>query len=236
MKLAIPARLNRKIGKALHDYQMLNENDRVFVAVSGGVDSLVLAVVLKLWQKKAPISFELICIHIDHGFHQQKRGPAETISPQLAACGLELRIEKEVELEQRRSCFFCARNRRKMLFDLAKEERVNKIALGHHRDDLIETFLLNLLYSGNVSTMRPLQKLFDGTLSLLRPLAYIEKADVQLLARLWGLVPVENPCPFNENTRREKVRHFLDEIYNQEPGAKDSLFAALSNVRTNYLL
>lgn len=232
----LPARLNRKIGRALHDYRMLEEGDRVLVAVSGGVDSLVLAVVLHLWQAKAPISFQLLPVHIDHGFSEPGSEPEQNISPQLARHELFLEIVKETPLEQERSCFLCARNRRKMLFDLAAAKGFNKIALGHHRDDLVETFLLNAVYSGNISTMRPMQSLFDGSLSLLRPLAYLEKDDVLALAALWRLQPVKNLCPFAENTRRETIRRFLAELHRQEPGAKDSLFAALGNVRRDYLL
>lgn len=232
----IPAHLNRRIGQALHKYEMLVEGDRVLVAVSGGVDSLVLAVVLQIWQKKAPISFELVPVHIDHGFYESGCGPEITIAPQLANSGLFLRIQKEVPLTQERNCFLCSRNRRKMLFDLAKDQGYNKIALGHHRDDLVETFMLNAMYSGNISTMRPVQKLFAETLSLIRPLALLRKSEVAELAAIWKIKAVKNSCPFAENTCRDTVRHFLTSLYQEEPKVRDSLFAALSNVRFDYLL
>lgn len=237
----LPARLNRKIGRAMHDHSMFAAGDRVLVAVSGGVDSLTLACVLGIWEKKAPIRFTLAAHHIDHGFWQGAGGdvwaPGQAIGGQLAPYGLALEIEAERPLgEEKRSCFCCARNRRGQLFQLARARGYNKIALGHHRDDLIETFMLNAVYSGNISTMRPRQDLFGGTLSIVRPLAYLEKYEVREIAADLGLRPAKNLCPLSDDTRREKVRAFLQRLYQEEPGAKHSLFAALANVRTEYLL
>ena len=236
----IPAKLNRKIGQAMHDYSMFKDGDRVLVAVSGGVDRLVLVCLLHLWQKKAPVSFELQALHIDHGFWKDLQdgiSPEISIGQQLQEYSIELHIEKEwEEKEQERSCYLCSRNRRSQLFDYAKEHSYNKIAFGHHKDDLIETFMINAVYSGNISTMLPRQNLFNGSLSLLRPMAYLEKVDVLQLARDFSLHPVENGCPLSANTRRERVRTLLEGLYNSEPGAKNSLFAALSNVRLDYLL
>jgi tRNA 2-thiocytidine biosynthesis protein TtcA len=237
----LPARLNRKIGQAMHDHEMFGAGDRVLIAVSGGVDSLTLAGVLSIWEKKAPISFSLAAHHIDHGFWQGAGGgalaPDQAIGRQLAPFGLPLEIAAERSLgEGKRSCFYCARNRRGQLFELARARGYNKIALGHHQDDLIETFLLNAVYSGNISTMRPRQDLFGGTLSIVRPLAYLEKDEVREIAADLELRPVKNLCPLSQDTRREKVRALLQRLYEEEPVAKHSLFAALANVRTEYLL
>jgi len=220
---------------------MFAAGDRVLIAVSGGVDSLTLACVLSLWEKKAPISFDLAAHHIDHGFWQgagaDALAPDQAIGRQLAPFGLPLEIEGERSLGGvRRSCFWCARNRRSQLFELARSRRYNKIALGHHQDDLIETFMLNAVYSGNISTMRPRQDLFGGTLSIVRPLAYLEKDEVREIAADFELRPVKNLCPLSDDTRREKVRVLLQRLYEEEPVAKHSLFAALANVRTEYLL
>lgn len=236
----LPARQNKKIGQAMHDFSMFEDGDRILVAVSGGVDSLVLVCLLYLWQKKAPIRFELAPIHIDHGFWEQNLtpvSPRKSIGDQLARYGIDLRIEKEWKDESReRTCFLCARNRRSQLFDFARDHGYNKVALGHHKDDLIETFMINALYSGNISTMLPKQKLFDGNLYLVRPMSYLEKSDVAELAALFDLAPVKNGCPLSAHTRRERVRTLLEDIYKSEPRAKQSLFAALSNVRHDYLL
>jgi len=224
----------------MHDYSMFSDGDRVLIAVSGGVDSLTLAGVLKIWQRKAPIHFDLTAYYIDHGFWKRQPGagnPGTAIARQLQQISLDFTVVAERVIEEKdRSCFLCARNRRSQLFDLARENGYNKVALGHHKDDLIETFLLNAIYSGNISTMVPRQDLFAGTLSLVRPMAYLEKHQVRELAAGLELEVVKNLCPLSDDTRREKVRSLLETLYKDEPGAKNSLFAALANVRKDYLL
>lgn len=223
----------------MHDYSMFSEGDRVLIAVSGGVDSLAMACVLGLWRKKAPIHFSLCPQHIDHGFWRKDNSvpPDTAIGLQLRPFGLGLRITGERLMgEGARSCYLCARSRRSQLFDLAAELGCNKIAFGHHKDDLIETFFLNAIYSGNISTMLPRQDLFGGTLSLVRPMAYLEKSEVRQVAAEMGLQPVKNLCPLADDTRREKVRGLLERLYGEEPLAKSSLFASLANVRRDYLL
>ncbi len=236
----LPANLNRKIGQAMHDYSMFSEGDRVLVAVSGGVDSLTLACVLKIWQRKAPIHFNLTVQYIDHGFWKKEKGaadPSEAIGRQLQELSLGFEVIDEWTLDEAdRTCFLCSRNRRSQLFDLAREKGYNKIALGHHKDDLIETFMLNAIYSGNISTMLPKQELFAGTLSIVRPMAYLEKYEVCEIAAGFKLEVVKNLCPLSSDTRREKVRSWLQSLYEDEPSAKTSLFAAMSNVRKDYLL
>lgn len=236
----LPAGLNRKIGRAMHDFSMFSEGDQVLVAVSGGVDSLALVCMLSVWQKKAPVHFDLYACHIDHGFWRKEVSaapPSEAIGEQLRTFGVDVEIVAERQTdEEKRTCFLCARNRRSQLFDLAEEKGCNKIALGHHKDDLIETFLLNAIYSGNISTMVPRQDLFAGSLAIVRPMAYLEKTEVEHIAEIYGLKPVKNLCPLSDDTRREKVRGLLQRLYSEEPLAKNSLFAALSNVRKDYLL
>lgn len=224
----------------MHDYSMFADGDRVLIAVSGGVDSLTLAGILGIWQRKAPIRFTLTVHHIDHGFwrtRDQALSPGTAIGRQVQRLGLPFAIAEERTIaEEARTCFLCARNRRSQLFDFARDNGYNKIALGHHKDDLIETLFLNTIYSGNISTMVPRQDLFGGTLSIVRPMAYLEKHEVVEIGAELNLEPVKNLCPLSDDTRREKVRALLQKLYDDEAGAKNSIFAALANVRQDYLL
>ena len=234
----IPHHFNRLVGRAMHDHSMLSHGDRVLVAVSGGVDSLLLAWLLSEWKSKAPIDYSLQAVYIDNKFWKPEYGglsPAESIGNMMAEIGIDFTAIKGRKQEVD-DCFVCSRNRRSQLFDLAADKKANKIAMGHHKDDLIETFFLNLLYSGNISTMVPKQELFGGELYLIRPLAYVEKNDVIALSEKLGIKPVSNYCPIERDTKRETVRQMLEDIYDRESGAKRSLFRALSNVRMEYLL
>lgn len=235
----LPPKYNRKIGQAMADWDMLRDGDRILIGVSGGVDSLVCARVLQAWREKAPIDYQVRAVYVDNGFWQPEMGgtePAARIAEQLARFDLPFFTVRGWEIDGRRNCFVCARNRRSQLFELARETGCNKIALGHHKDDLVETFLLNTFYGGNISTMLPRQDLFGGGLSLIRVLCYLEKNEIVEISRLAGLEPVENYCPVDQDSRRETVRSLLNQVCREIPGAKSSIFTALGNVREGYML
>ena len=231
---------NKRIGQAMCDYTMLEDGDHVLVAVSGGIDSLVLLWLLHYWQKKAPVSYELHAVHIDMGIwslEMEEENPLQALAAQMQIIGIELHTEKSLPYkEDLRTCFTCSKLRRKQLFDLASRLECNKIALGHHKDDLLETLFLNMFYSGNISTMVPRQELFEGRLTIVRPMAYIEKSEITTIAEKVGLKAVSNLCPLAGDTRREEVQGILENIYSHIPGAKASLFASMKNVREGYML
>jgi tRNA 2-thiocytidine biosynthesis protein TtcA len=234
------------VAQAMLDYGMLAEGDRVLIAVSGGIDSLVLAWLLHDWRRKAPISYEVQAVHIDmQPENGQPGGRAVATAAQLASLGIACEIlpaEQPVVLEEGADpaglCHRCARNRRRQLFERARQGGCGKLAFGHHRDDIVETFFINLTSGGNISTMRPKQELFSGRLALIRPLAYLEKEEIRAIGRRLGLglEPVPATCPLAEQTRRKDIRDLLQHIYGQIPGSREQIFAALGNVRSEYLL
>jgi tRNA 2-thiocytidine biosynthesis protein TtcA len=231
---------NRNIGKAMHHYSMLNDGDRVLLAVSGGVDSLVLAAILKNWLLKAPIHYDISAVYIDNGFDASMPGK---VAKQLQKIGVPYLIEETdfwhratVVEEGRSTCYHCARLRRNRLFELAQEQNFNKIGFGHHKDDILETFFINLIYAGNISTMVPKQKLFNGDIYIIRPMAYLEKKDILEIAAATGIVPVKNSCPKDNDSKRQEARRLVTELSRLSPRTKSNIFAALSNIRQEYLL
>jgi len=232
--------VNRRIGQAMHRYNMLADGDRVLIAVSGGVDSLVLTWLLNSWRRKAPINYEILAIHIDNGYDSRM---GDRVAEQLQKISVPYQViktdfwERAAMAEEGKSiCYHCARLRRNRLFAIADQENFNKMAFGHHKDDIIETFFINLLYAGNLSTMVPNQKLFSGRLNIIRPLAFLEKEEIIRIADTLEIIPVKNPCPKDKDSKRQEARRIAASLSALDPKVKSNIFAALANIREGYLL
>ncbi len=228
------------------DFGMLADGDRVLVGVSGGIDSLVLAHVLQSWQARAPISYVVHAVHVDMEPDRNGPGPvARRVRAALQRQGLDCTIlpaawTPDAEAVGRGKvkdvCFQCARSRRTQLFDHARKYQYPTLAMGHHRDDIIETFFLNMLHAGNLSTMVPKQRLFSGRLAIIRPLAYLSKEQVRQVGHALFLQPIRSNCPLSEKTARRRVHEIVSDMEQRLPGAREHIFAALANIRPDYLL
>ncbi len=232
--------LNRTMGKALHRYRMIADGDRIAVGISGGKDSFSLMWLLEDLRQRAPVSYELVPIYIDPGFDPARgriireigrRHGWETIVD-YTDCGLVAHSD----LNRENPCFLCSRLRRKRLFILADRSGCNKIALGHNKDDLIETLFMNILYAGEISTMLPVQEFFQGKLTVIRPLAFSDEDTISRFVKAMGFAVVENPCPSASTSKRSKVKAMLQELYRGNRKIKGNIFRAMQRVRSDYLL
>ena len=232
--------LNRQVGRALVKYRMIEEGDRILVGVSGGKDSITLLYSLLERRARSPVAYELVPVHIDPGFDDSC---AEALRERCCQLGTDLRIEYtdyglrgHSPANRENPCFLCARLRRKRLFEIARETGCRKIALGHNRDDIIETFFMNICYAGEVSTMLPAQPFFDGLLTVIRPLAYVEEGNIRRFVNRMGYTPFANPCPSAGRTKRGEIKKLLNALYGSNPKVKGNVFRALHHVRMDYML
>jgi tRNA 2-thiocytidine biosynthesis protein TtcA len=227
------------MGKAIHRFGLIQDGDRILVGVSGGKDSLTLLHLLHERRKRVPIQYDLIPVHIDLGFGSKR---AESLKEHFESQGLPYHIEftdigKRANSAENREnpCFLCSWERRKTLFQLAHRFRCNKIALGHHKDDIIETLLLNIFYSAEMSTMLPLQPLFKGKITLIRPLALIEERQIERFAKEKGLPFGPSGCPVSGKTKRKEIKDLLRNLEQSNPKIKGNIFRSLSNIKMDYL-
>ena len=239
----IQARIRSKVGKALADYAMTDDGDRLIVAVSGGKDSLALLHILETRKNFIPIDYQLEPVFVSLG-EDDDRARFTLLESVCRDLGLRLHvISTDIGQRLRRgnlpesNCFHCSRWKRRALFEWARGENICKIAFGHHRDDIIETALLNLFYGSNFSTMVPHQQLFSGSISIIRPLAYLDEKEIISYCAQKGL-PIDQPsCEFAAgDLKRIRIRNLLKQLQDDNPKIKGSIFHALKNVRTDYLL
>ena len=232
--------MNREVGRALARYRMVDPGDRILVGVSGGKDSTALLWTLVERQRRSPIAYSLFPVYVDPGF---EGGFAADLEARCRDMGLTLRVEHtdygplaHSEVNRENPCFLCARLRRKRLFEIAQELGCRKIALGHTKDDIIETFFMNICYAGEVSTMRPAQPFFDGRFTVVRPLALVEEDLIRRFVRRHGWTVLQNPCPSAGRTKRSQIKHMLDQLYRSNPKIKGNVFRAMHHVKPEYLL
>lgn len=228
------------MGKAIHSRQMTRDGDHIMVAVSGGKDSLALLWLLRERIRRIPIDYKLTAVHVDPGFGTQS---ADQMKSFFSEHGFHFRvIESDIgpkahgpeNLEN--PCFLCARLRRKLLFETAAELECNRIAFGHHKDDLIETFFLNLFFGASISTMLPVQELFGGKLTVIRPFYLVDEDRIRRYSQSMGWPKILLGCPTAGATKRQEIKRMLQQFYRSNKKVKGNIFHGLQNVNTKYLL
>jgi tRNA 2-thiocytidine biosynthesis protein TtcA len=238
----LQTRLLRQVGQTISDYGLIEAGDKVMVCLSGGKDSYGLLDFLLVLQRRAPIRFDLVAVNLDQ---KQPGFPAHILPEYLTSVGIPFHIEerdtysivKRLIPEGQTTCSLCSRLRRGHLYRVATELGATKIALGHHRDDILETLLLNLLFTGKLKTMPPKLRSKDGRHLVIRPLAAVREADLARYAeqRAFPIIPCDL-CGSQEDLKRKQAKAFLREWEHRVPGCTDSMFAALSNVAPSLLL
>ncbi|MEQ1881347.1 MAG: tRNA 2-thiocytidine(32) synthetase TtcA [Burkholderiales bacterium] len=235
-------RLRRQVGQAIADFDMIGAGDKVMVCLSGGKDSYALLDVLLSLKQHAPIDFEIVAVNLD----QKHPGYPEHVLPEyLTSVGVPFRIVtqdtysvvKRVVPEGKTMCSLCSRLRRGALYKVASELGATRIALGHHREDILETFFLNLFYGGRVKAMPPKLVSDDGQHVVIRPLAYCKESDLEeySLLRQFPIIPC-NLCGSQDNLQRKVVKEMLQDWEKKFPGRLETLFASLQRVSPSHLL
>ncbi len=235
-------RLCREVGRAIVDFNMIEEGDRVMVCVSGGKDSYAMLDILLKLQQRAPIRFELVAVNLDQ---KQPGFPEQVLPDYLTALGVPFHIEnqdtysivKRVIPEGKTLCSLCSRLRRGILYRVAGELGATKIALGHHRDDMLQTFFLNMFFAAKLKGMPPKLVSDDGKNIVIRPMAYVPEKDLMRWAQVRGfpIIPC-TLCGSQENLQRKQVGNLLREWDKKYPGRLENMFSALQNIVPSHLM
>ena len=229
--------ISKRIGKAITDYNMLSDGDKILVAVSGGKDSLTLLQVLNQRRKFVPIKYDLLAVHIDMGYPCQH---PKLLARHFKKIGVDYHIEKIDILKGKSrkdiSCFWCSWNRRKALFEVADRLGCTKVAFGHHHDDIIETILMNLFFHGEIAAMSPKQELFGGKIVLIRPLAYTDEDMIVKFAKTLDFPHHKCSCPNSITSQRTKMTKIIAELKKVCPDVKKNIFRSVKRIKKDHLL
>ncbi|HUN53910.1 MAG TPA: ATP-binding protein [Smithella sp.] len=233
--------LKKWLEKAVLDYNMIQEGDRVIIGVSGGADSLALLDLLDSPMIFVP-RFSFIAVNIDMGFEPGYQ-TYDALERYFQENNYRYVMEKtdigtlsHTDYNKKNPCFLCSRLRRKRIFEIAEAHGCNKIAFAHHRDDIIETLLINMFYGREISTMMPNQRIFDGKLHIIRPLAYLREELVKKYSRERQFPVLKNACPSSATSKRGYIKNLLNELERDNKEIRDNIYKAMSHVKMDYLL
>jgi len=238
----VKTKLLRQMGEAIKDFGMIEDGDRIMVCLSGGKDSYTMLDLLLDVRKRAPVRFDILVVNLDQ---KQPDFPAHVLPEYLESVGVPFRVEtqdtystvKRLVPEGKTYCSVCSRLRRGILYGVAVEENCTKIALGHHADDIITTFLLNLFFVGSLKAMPPVLRSDDGRNTVIRPLAYCREKDVAEYAAMkdFPIIPC-NLCGAQPNLQRARIKRLINDLETTIPNIRSSMMTALANVAPSHLL
>ena len=231
--------IKRLTGKAIYNHNMIEDGDHILVSVSGGKDSMSLLWLLRERIKRIPIEYRITAVHVDPGFGADSGALMRSFFIEngfdheiiTSDCGPKAHSAENTE----NPCFLCSRLRRKAVFDLASVLNCNKIALGHHKDDMLETFFLNIFYGASMSTMMPVQEFFGGKLTVIRPLYMIDEIIIKKYASTMEWPIIDLGCPTSGLSKRKDIKKMLNSFYKTNRKIKGNIFHALQNVKREYL-
>jgi tRNA 2-thiocytidine biosynthesis protein TtcA len=234
--------LKKWLEKASLDYSMIEPGDRILVGVSGGADSMSLLDLLNTSMVHITSDFQLLAVHVDPGFPGGEED-AGVVEDFLRGQDLPFVIDRtdigplaHSEVNRKNPCFLCSRLRRRRLFEIAGERGCNKIALAHHKDDIVETLLINILFGREISTMLPNQSLFQGKIRIIRPLAYIREELLKKYSRERDFPVLASRCPTGEVSKRAVVKRLIGDLERENGKVRENIFKALYHVKPDYLL
>jgi len=238
MNSKLEKRLSRKMARAILQYKLIEEGDRIVVAVSGGKDSICMTYFLNQKQKSFPFSFELFPVYVHNEFAPSAN--PEKITTLLDSWGMKLHVininvEKRLKEGRKMNCYWCSTQRRTDMMAYAKEMDCGKMALGHHLDDILETFFMNMMYKRELSTMLPLMSYDNYDHTVIRPLSLIKESEIINFAEEKGFSQMTCTCGFDDTSKRKEVKKILDTVAGEGEFIKDNIYKALGNPKLRYL-
>jgi tRNA 2-thiocytidine biosynthesis protein TtcA len=231
-------KISRKVGKAIYEYDLIKDGDRVLVGLSGGKDSMILLEALADRRKHFPFDFQIDAIHVGAANIGYKMNTAY-LDEFCKNLDVPLHLDEiEVDLNvnpKKSACFICSWNRRKRIFEKSKKLNCNKIALGHHKDDAVQTVLLNMIFHGSFSSLPQKLSMFEGRINLIRPLLMIPETELTSYASIRTFEKQEKSCPYHGTTGRESIRELIRQMDKLNPNARRNIFRAMDNIHEEYL-